>query len=112
MKLSLALTVAGVFVSLMALITWIIVSGRDVTTLLITLPTVVGAIGTLFFANRINNKVDTVKANTNGTLTAMSEQLQAAQEQNAILRLGTTPEQYAAAKHLVETPNVQPVPHS
>lgn len=108
MKTSTVITLSATAVSIVGLITFLISTDRDITPLLIALPTVVAALGALFNTNVLNNKVEVVKQQTNGTLSKITADNLAKQDEISQLRTLLTPAQ-AAKVEPKEVPNSESV---
>jgi flagellar motor component MotA len=93
MKLSIVIVLASTFISLLGLVAFLIYSGNDVSTLMNALPAIVVALGTLFGVSVVNKKVDVVRGQTNGTLSAMRSENLAQSARIVELLEVATPEQ-------------------
>jgi hypothetical protein len=116
MKLTtpLAITFAGTFVALAGFAVYLISTGHDPSTYVSALVTIIalipGTIGIAVSQKKTDDKVTTIQTNTNGTLSKLQAQLDAAKAENAALRSVATPAQIQQVAPIVPVTPAQPAP--
>jgi hypothetical protein len=74
MKTSTAAVVAAVTLGLFAIIGWLNINHVDTANYFLMLPAVLPAVAALFGVSNVKSTTDTIKTNTNGTLSALTAQ--------------------------------------
>lgn len=82
---------------ILGIITLLVLSDKDPTIILVSIPAIVASIGALLATNIVSKKVDTVQGQTNGTLSALREENKSLHTDKMALLAVATPEQISEA---------------